>query len=93
MLALFSCRPPCPNRRQAVARELDGCPSGRSTAIGPADALEGEKGHVPALHLLARPGPALAGEVVAVRATFDRAVAYVNHVGLLAEEVDVGGPR
>jgi GH15 family glucan-1,4-alpha-glucosidase len=34
---------------------------------------------------------ALAGEVDEARATFERAVAYVNDVGLLAEEVEVGG--
>ena len=34
---------------------------------------------------------ALAGEVTAARATFERAAAYANDVGLLAEEVDVGG--
>jgi alpha,alpha-trehalase len=34
---------------------------------------------------------ALAGEVDQARATFQRAAAYANDVGLLAEEVDVGG--
>jgi GH15 family glucan-1,4-alpha-glucosidase len=34
---------------------------------------------------------ALAGELEQARATFQRAIAYVNDVGLLAEEVDVGG--
>jgi hypothetical protein len=36
-------------------------------------------------------GPALAGEVDQARATFQRAAAYANDVGLLAEEVDRRG--
>jgi alpha,alpha-trehalase len=54
-----------------------------------ADGLEGEEGtFLLCTFWLAQ---ALAGELGAARTTFERAAAYVNDVGLLAEEVDVGG--
>ena len=48
----------------------------------------GRGGHVPALHVLARPGAGLSGQTERAREVFDRAAAFVNDVGLLAEEVD-----
>jgi GH15 family glucan-1,4-alpha-glucosidase len=55
------------------------------------DWLEGEEGTFLLCTFWLAQAQALAGEVEAARATFERAVAYVNDVGLLAEEVDVGG--
>jgi GH15 family glucan-1,4-alpha-glucosidase len=55
------------------------------------DGLEGEEGTFLLCTFWLAQAQALAGEVEAARATFERAVAYVNDVGLLAEEVDVGG--
>jgi alpha,alpha-trehalase len=56
-----------------------------------ADGLEGEEGTFLLCTFWLAQAQALAGEVEAAKATFERAVAYVNDVGLLAEEVDVGG--
>jgi GH15 family glucan-1,4-alpha-glucosidase len=56
-----------------------------------ADGLEGEEGTFLLCTFWLAHAQALAGEVEQARATFERAVAYVNDVGLLAEEVDVGG--
>jgi alpha,alpha-trehalase len=51
-----------------------------------ADGLEGEEGtFLLCTFWLAQ---ALAGEVEAAKATFERAIAYTSDVGLLAEEVD-----
>jgi GH15 family glucan-1,4-alpha-glucosidase len=55
------------------------------------DGLEGEEGTFLLCTFWLAQSQALAGEIDAARATFERAVAYVNDVGLLAEEVDVGG--
>jgi GH15 family glucan-1,4-alpha-glucosidase len=56
-----------------------------------ADGLEGEEGTFLLCTFWLAHAQALAGQVAEARATFERAVAYVNDVGLLAEEVDVGG--
>jgi GH15 family glucan-1,4-alpha-glucosidase len=56
-----------------------------------ADGLEGEEGTFLLCTFWLAQAQALAGEVTQARATFERAIAYVNDVGLLAEEVDVGG--
>ena len=40
------------------------------------------------MHVLARPGQALAGDLHDARATFEAAVAHASDVGLLSEEVD-----
>jgi GH15 family glucan-1,4-alpha-glucosidase len=56
-----------------------------------ADGLEGEEGTFLLCTFWLALAQALAGEVTRARATFERAVAHVNDVGLLAEEVDVGG--
>src|SRR5512133_1099578 len=56
-----------------------------------ADGLEGEEGTFLLCTFWLAQAHALAGEVEQARATFERAVAYANDVGLLAEEVDVGG--
>jgi GH15 family glucan-1,4-alpha-glucosidase len=56
-----------------------------------ADGLEGEEGTFLLCTFWLAQAQALAGEVDRARATFERAVAYANDVGLLAEEVDVGG--
>ena len=48
----------------------------------------GQRRHVPAVHLLARPGPGAGGQPARARTVFERAAAFVNDVGLLAEEVD-----
>jgi GH15 family glucan-1,4-alpha-glucosidase len=56
-----------------------------------ADGLEGEEGTFLLCTFWLAQAQALAGELDQARATFERAVAYVNDVGLLAEEVDVGG--
>jgi alpha,alpha-trehalase len=56
-----------------------------------ADGLEGEEGTFLLCTFWLAQAQALAGEVDQARATFERAAAYVNDVGLLAEEVDVGG--
>jgi GH15 family glucan-1,4-alpha-glucosidase len=55
------------------------------------DGLEGEEGTFLLCTFWLAQAQALAGEVEAAKATFQRAVAYVNDVGLLAEEVDPGG--
>jgi alpha,alpha-trehalase len=55
------------------------------------DGLEGEEGTFLLCTFWLAQAQALAGEVERARATFERAVAYVNDVGLLAEEVDTGG--
>ena len=55
------------------------------------DGLEGEEGTFLLCTFWLAQAQALAGEVDQARATFERAVAYVNDVGLLAEEVDTGG--
>jgi GH15 family glucan-1,4-alpha-glucosidase len=56
-----------------------------------ADGLEGEEGTFLLCTFWLAQAQALAGEVDRARATFERAVAYANDVGLLAEQVDVGG--
>ena len=52
------------------------------------DGLEGEEGTFLLCTFWLAQAQALAGEVGRARATFERAVAYANDVGLLAEEVD-----
>jgi GH15 family glucan-1,4-alpha-glucosidase len=52
------------------------------------DGLAGEEGTFLLCTFWLARALALAGEVEQARATFERAVAYVNEVGLLAEEVD-----
>jgi alpha,alpha-trehalase len=54
------------------------------------DGLEGEEGTFLLCTFWLAQALALAGEVDRARATFERAVAYANDVGLLAEEVDPG---
>jgi GH15 family glucan-1,4-alpha-glucosidase len=56
-----------------------------------ADGLEGEEGTFLLCTFWLAQAQALAGDVTQARATFERAVACVNDVGLLAEEVDLGG--
>jgi GH15 family glucan-1,4-alpha-glucosidase len=56
-----------------------------------ADGLEGEEGTFLLCTFWLAQAQALAGEVELARATFERAAAYANDVGLLAEEVDPGG--
>jgi GH15 family glucan-1,4-alpha-glucosidase len=56
-----------------------------------ADGLEGEEGTFLLCTFWLAQAQALAGEVDRARATFERAAAYANDVGLLAEEVDGGG--
>jgi GH15 family glucan-1,4-alpha-glucosidase len=56
-----------------------------------ADGLEGEEGTFLLCTFWLAQAQALAGEVDQARATFERAAAYANDVGLLAEEVDAGG--
>jgi GH15 family glucan-1,4-alpha-glucosidase len=55
------------------------------------DGLEGEEGTFLLCTFWLAQAQALAGEVDQAKATFERAIAYANDVGLLAEEVDVGG--
>ena len=52
------------------------------------DGLAGEEGTFLLCTFWLAQAQALAGEVERARATFERAIAYVNDVGLLAEEVD-----
>jgi GH15 family glucan-1,4-alpha-glucosidase len=54
------------------------------------DGLEGSEGTFLLCTFWLAQAQALAGEVERARATFERAIAYVNDVGLLAEEVDPG---
>jgi alpha,alpha-trehalase len=56
-----------------------------------ADGLEGEEGSFLLCTFWLAQAQALAGEVDQAAATFERAAAYANDVGLLAEEVDPGG--
>jgi len=56
-----------------------------------ADGLEGDEGTFLLCTFWLAQAQALAGEVTVARATFERAAAYANDVGLLAEEVDVDG--
>jgi GH15 family glucan-1,4-alpha-glucosidase len=56
-----------------------------------ADGLEGEEGTFLLCTFWLAQAQALAGEIELARATFERAAAYANDVGLLAEEVDPGG--
>jgi alpha,alpha-trehalase len=56
-----------------------------------ADGLEGEEGTFLLCTFWLAQAQAMAGEVAEARATFERAVAYANDVGLLAEEVDASG--
>jgi alpha,alpha-trehalase len=56
-----------------------------------ADGLEGEEGTFLLCTFWLAQAQALAGEVEEAKATFERAIAYANDVGLLAEEVDPGG--
>jgi alpha,alpha-trehalase len=53
------------------------------------DGLEGEEGTFLLCTFWLAHAEALAGQVEEARRTFERAVAYANDVGLLAEEVDV----
>jgi GH15 family glucan-1,4-alpha-glucosidase len=55
-----------------------------------ADGLEGEEGTFLLCTFWLAQARALAGQPERARAIFDRAVAYANDVGLLAEEVDAG---
>jgi alpha,alpha-trehalase len=55
------------------------------------DGLEGEEGTFLLCTFWLAQAQALAGELEQAKATFERAVAAINDVGLLAEEVDVGG--
>jgi alpha,alpha-trehalase len=55
------------------------------------DGLEGEEATFLLCTFWLAQAQALAGEVEQATATFERAVAYANDVGLLAEEVDAGG--
>jgi alpha,alpha-trehalase len=55
------------------------------------DGLEGEEGTFLLCTFWLAQAQALAGELDQAKQTFERAIAYVNDVGLLAEEVDVGG--
>jgi alpha,alpha-trehalase len=52
------------------------------------DGLEGEEGTFLLCTFWLAQAQALAGEIDKARATFEQAVAYLNDVGLLAEEVD-----
>ncbi|HEV2460405.1 MAG TPA: glycoside hydrolase family 15 protein [Ktedonobacterales bacterium] len=52
------------------------------------DGLEGSEGTFLLCTFWLAQAQALAGEVASARATFERAITYVNDVGLLAEEVD-----
>jgi GH15 family glucan-1,4-alpha-glucosidase len=52
------------------------------------DGLEGREGTFLLCTFWLAQAQALAGEVERARATFEQAIAYVNDVGLLAEEVD-----
>jgi GH15 family glucan-1,4-alpha-glucosidase len=52
------------------------------------DGLEGGEGTFLLCTFWLAQAQALAGEVEQAKATFERAIAYVNDVGLLAEEVD-----
>jgi GH15 family glucan-1,4-alpha-glucosidase len=54
------------------------------------DGLEGEEGTFLLCTFWLAQALALAGEVDRATATFERAIAYANDVGLLAEEVDPG---
>ena len=54
------------------------------------DGLVGEEGTFLLCTFWLAQAQAMAGEVEAATATFERAVAAINDVGLLAEEVDVG---
>jgi GH15 family glucan-1,4-alpha-glucosidase len=55
------------------------------------DGLEGEEGTFLLCTFWLAQAQALAGELDQARATFERAVTVINDVGLLAEEVAVGG--
>ena len=55
---------------------------GRRRRIG------GRRRHVPALHVLACPGARTGRRVERARRVFTTAIAFLNDVGLLAEEVD-----
>jgi alpha,alpha-trehalase len=52
------------------------------------DGLEGEEGTFLLCTFWLAHAQALAGEVDRARATFEKAIAFANDVGLLAEEVD-----
>src|SRR5438105_10921845 len=54
------------------------------------DGLEGEEGTFLLCTFWLAQAQALAGRVDEARATFERAAAFANDVGLLAEEVDAG---
>ena len=56
-----------------------------------ADGLEGEEGTFLLCTFWLAQAQALAGELDQATATFERAAAYANDVGLLAEEVDADG--
>jgi GH15 family glucan-1,4-alpha-glucosidase len=56
-----------------------------------ADGLQGEEGTFLLCTFWLAQAQALAGEVEEAKATFERAAAYANDLGLLAEEVDPGG--
>jgi GH15 family glucan-1,4-alpha-glucosidase len=56
-----------------------------------ADGLEGEEGTFLLCTFWLAQAQAMAGEIAEARATFERAAAYANDLGLLAEEVDASG--
>jgi hypothetical protein len=55
------------------------------------DGLEGKEGTFLLCTFWLAQALALAGEIDRAKTTFDRAIAYANDVGLLAEEIDPGG--
>ncbi len=55
------------------------------------DDLDGEEGTFLLCTFWLAQAQALAGELDRAKATFERALAAINDVGLLAEEVDAGG--
>ena len=58
------------------------------TATGPHDGLDGEEGTFLLCTFWLAQALALAGQPARARTVFERAAAFVNDVGLLAEEVD-----
>ena len=58
------------------------------TATGPRDSLEGEEGTFLLCTFWLAQALARAGQPARARTVFERAAAFVNDVGLLAEEVD-----
>ena len=62
--------------------------AGWCTATGPHDSLEGEEGTFLLCTFWLAQALARAGQPARARTVFERAAAFVNDVGLLAEEVD-----